>query len=73
MTLGVSAIFFLPFEVMNNTTSGRLGDAISIIWQVAFGLIILFVIIILPYALFYYESAAPERRFVFVMCCLFLF
>ena len=62
----------LPFDVANVTQSGHLGVVIQYVWQVLYAIIAIFVVIIIPFSIFYYEAQDPSidwrKRYEFFCC-----
>jgi LMBR1 domain-containing protein 1 len=61
MTLGICAIFILPFDVWNSTQRGGLDKVLPVLWQILFAVIAVMILIVLPFTFFYYEAHDPER------------
>ncbi|KAL0477771.1 LIMR family protein [Acrasis kona] len=55
------SVFLLPLDVANARLSGDLGYALGIIWQVFYGLVCVLVIVVIPFAIFYYEAEDPDQ------------
>lgn len=60
--LAVCSVFLLPLDVANARLEGDLTYAFQITWQVFYGFVAVFVVLILPFFIFYYESEDPEKR-----------
>lgn len=67
MTFAICAIFVLPFDVWNTTQRGELDNALPIIWQILFAVIIVLVLVVIPFTFFYFESWDPEITYVFFL------
>ena len=62
--LAVCSVFLLPLDVANTKLDGGLSYAFQITWQVFYGFVAVFVVLVIPFFIFYYESEDPEKRLV---------
>lgn len=63
VSLGLSflTILLLPIDVANVQLHGGLEHGLSIFWQVLYGILAIFVVLVIPFAIFYYESEDPDK------------
>ncbi len=54
-------IVLLPLDVANAKMKGGLDFGLGIFWQVLFGVLLVFVVVVIPFATFYYESEDPDK------------
>lgn len=61
MTMAGCAVLFLPFDVWNNTQGGGLTNATPIIWQIVFAVMAAFIVIVIPFSMFYFEAYDSDK------------
>lgn len=54
-------IVLLPLDVANAKMKGGLDFGLGVFWQVLFGVLLVFVVVVIPFAMFYYESEDPDK------------
>ncbi|KAL9642580.1 hypothetical protein ABK040_011145 [Willaertia magna] len=59
--LSVCSIFLLPLDVANTKLDGGLAFVFQVTWQVFYGFVAVFVVLIIPFFIFYYESEDPDK------------
>ena len=52
----------LPIDVSNLSQAAGLTNVTPILWQVIFGMVTVLCVIILPFAIFYYESKTTSDK-----------
>jgi hypothetical protein len=52
-------ILLLPFDVANSRTNG--GIPMPVIWEAFYVILAVLAVVILPFALFYYEAEDPDQ------------
>lgn len=64
-SLAFLSVFLLPLDIANSRLDAGLSYALGIIWQVFYGFVIFFVIIVVPFTIFYYEAEDPEQGILY--------
>lgn len=62
LSLACFSILLLPLDVANNNSQGGLN--LDITWQILYAVIALFVVVIIPFFIFYYEADDPDLSLV---------
>lgn len=60
-SLVLMSMTLMPIDVSNSRFRIGMDFALSVIWQVYYGLVLIFVIIVLPFFIFYYEAEDPDN------------
>ncbi|KAL0476845.1 lipocalin-interacting membrane receptor [Acrasis kona] len=60
--LAILSVFLLPLDIANARLGAGMTFGLGITWQVFYGVVCIFVILVIPFGIFYYEAEDPDKE-----------